>query len=356
MKIQRLSWTYEADLESLGLQLGIILNTSSVADLKISQRGLTARFFLNLASGLRKNSHSILKSLELMDWGDPNAVKFIVEVLNGYHQLETLSLLSSRYGGEGYVYDAAVRLLSLTLKQNSCLKELVLKGVEGRSAALLLYALAGDDGNRSIEQLELVRMSGIGKSLAEVFLSNRSLRVVTLKAITMPVEEWRLLGEAIRDNATATTVNIDTVLSRSYFNELKELSCAASSDGKEPLLHLGMDEDEDDMLAPFKLLSSVLRGEIKSVKSLTLLLMDFSLFSGTSIEDILPMNGITGETSRLERLNLTFGPGGFRCQSIRQRSRGVVQGPDGAVASEFNSQGNRCLRDPLGKERKGGAD
>ncbi|BFI32638.1 hypothetical protein MPTK2_4g07800 [Marchantia polymorpha subsp. ruderalis] len=315
MTIGSLTWSSEADLESLGLQLGIILNTSSVADLKIWQGGLTARFFLNLASGLRENSHSILKSLQVTDLGNSNAVKFIVEVLNGHHQLETLSLFSWRYGGD-LVGDEDVRLLSQTLKQNSSLKELVLQG--GGYAALLRYALAGDDGNRSIEQLELRVMYGIGKSLAEVFLSNRSLRVVMLNDITMPVEEWRLLGEAIRDNATATTVIVHTVLSRRCFKELKELSCAASSDGKEPLLHLEMhqgfwryksEDDEDNMLAGFKLLGSVLRGEIKSVKSLSLRLKYFTLFRGT--EDILPMNGITGETSRLKRLHLSFGRGGF---------------------------------------------
>ncbi|BFI17279.1 hypothetical protein MPTK1_6g04930 [Marchantia polymorpha subsp. ruderalis] len=336
MRIWGLEWSSEADLESLGLQLGIILNTSSVAKLEIHdqiesmwnrtqrsgylyQSGLTERFFLNLASGLRENSHSKLTSLVLHDsWG--NAVKFIIEVLTGHHQLETL-ILDITWGGD----EATVRLLSQALKQNSSLKQLALWQVKDGCAALLLNALAGDDGNRSIEQLELKGMSGIGKCLAEVFISNRSLRVVTLDWIFMDVEEWRLLGEAIRDNATATTVSVqfsnfkftshvNFLASYTHVNYvLEEFSWAASSEGKEPVLHLELYDSERDslsyvsrtsQLSKLKFLGSVLRGEIKSVHSLSLPLHGIYLSRGMSIEDILPINRITGETSSLKRLQL----------------------------------------------------
>ncbi|OAE25371.1 hypothetical protein AXG93_4620s1860 [Marchantia polymorpha subsp. ruderalis] len=283
------------------------------------QSGLTERFFLNLASGLRENSHSKLTSLVLHDsWG--NAVKFIIEVLTGHHQLETL-ILDITWGGD----EATVRLLSQALKQNSSLKQLALWQVKDGCAALLLNALAGDDGNRSIEQLELKGMSGIGKCLAEVFISNRSLRVVTLDWIFMDVEEWRLLGEAIRDNATATTVSVqfsnfkftshvNFLASYTHVNYvLEEFSWAASSEGKEPVLHLELYDSERDslsyvsrtsQLSKLKFLGSVLRGEIKSVHSLSLPLHGIYLSRGMSIEDILPINRITGETSSLKRLQL----------------------------------------------------
>ncbi|OAE23682.1 hypothetical protein AXG93_4520s1050 [Marchantia polymorpha subsp. ruderalis] len=164
MKISRMTWSSEADLESLGLQLGIILNTSSATQLEIEDCRLTAGFFLNLASGLRENSHSKLKwELYLHHaWEEANALKFIFEVLNGHRQLETLSLGSHWYQSENrherlyYSYfmseiankdEAAGLLLSQALRQNSCLEELILERVEGGSAALLLNALAGDDGN-----------------------------------------------------------------------------------------------------------------------------------------------------------------------------------------------------------------
>ncbi|OAE35709.1 hypothetical protein AXG93_1154s1640 [Marchantia polymorpha subsp. ruderalis] len=297
MKISQLKWSSEADLESLGLQLGIILNTSSVTDLTIQYCTLTERFFLNLASGPLENSHSKLKSLQVGGvWGDGvNAMKFILEVLTGHHQLETLSL-SSILGGQGGV-EAAVRLLPQGLKQNSCLKELVLQKVEGGSAALLLNALAGDDGNRSIERLQLAYMSGIGKCLAEVFISNRSLRVVTLEDIDMPVEECRLLGEAIRDNDTATTVKVISTLTL----ELEELSRAASSHRKEPVLHLELIFCHyNQVTSGLNLLGSLLGGEIKSVKYFRLL----DIYSKDIMKVILSMNGSTGEFSVLSKLQL----------------------------------------------------
>ncbi|BBN14799.1 hypothetical protein MPTK1_6g14600 [Marchantia polymorpha subsp. ruderalis] len=309
MRIGELKWSSEADLESLGLQLAIILNTSSVTHLAIGYCRLTARFFLNLASGLRENSHSKLKSIELRRaWCDANAVKFIVEVLNGHHQLETLSLVSPHD-----VDEAAVELLSQALKQNSSLKELALYGVEGESAALLLNTLAEDDGNRSIERLELISMSGIdiGECLAEVFNSNRSLRVVTLGDIIMPVKIWRLLGEAIRDNATMTTVNLWRY--SLPILGLEELARAASSDEKDLMLHLKIQpSDYSDVRSALNLLRSVLRGEIKSIKSFGLYQSTsggnpYSSTSGgnrKSMEGILSMNGKTGETSALSRLEL----------------------------------------------------
>ncbi|BFI28666.1 hypothetical protein MPTK2_3g01435 [Marchantia polymorpha subsp. ruderalis] len=72
-------------------------------------------------------------------------------------------------------------------------------------------------------------------------------------------------------------------------------------------------------------LGSVLRGEIKSVKSLSLqldlitLFRAIDLYRATSIEDILPINRITGETSRLKRLHLKLGYRGMAlCKHLFQ--------------------------------------
>ncbi|BFI24144.1 hypothetical protein MPTK2_1g08755 [Marchantia polymorpha subsp. ruderalis] len=323
MEIGQLTWSSEAEVESLGLQLGVILNSSSVAHLTIEDCRLTPRFFLNLASGLRENYQSKLKSLQLRQaWENASAVKYVVEMLNGDSRLETLSL--GKHSREGYrpymleyhiLYkrdEAAVRLLSQALKQNSSLTKLVLTEVEGGSAALLLNALAGDDGNRSIERLELIEISGLGKFLREIFISNRSLRAVMLNNMAMPLEEWRLLGEAIRDNATVTNVSISTLLeSGLLLEELEELACAASSDGKEPVLHLeNLPQDYDEVVSAFNLLGRVLRGEIKSIQSFCLYQLFSSISGGfrtgnqKSMESILPMYGKTGETSVLSRLKL----------------------------------------------------
>ncbi|OAE23681.1 hypothetical protein AXG93_4520s1040 [Marchantia polymorpha subsp. ruderalis] len=71
----------------------------------------------------------------------------------------------------------------------------------------------------------------------------------------MTVEEWRLLGQAIRDNDTATTVE---VWNGSFsMLGLQELACAASSDEKDPVLHLEINpNDYDELMSALNLLGS----------------------------------------------------------------------------------------------------
>ncbi|OAE26685.1 hypothetical protein AXG93_4118s1160 [Marchantia polymorpha subsp. ruderalis] len=59
---------------------------------------------------------------------------------------------------------------------------------------------------------------------------------MTLDDIIMLVEIWRLLGKAIRDNATMTTVNLWRY--SLPILGLEELACATSSDEKDLVLHL----------------------------------------------------------------------------------------------------------------------
>ncbi|OAE33361.1 hypothetical protein AXG93_4123s1360 [Marchantia polymorpha subsp. ruderalis] len=85
----------DAEVESLCSHMGIILNSSSVADLTMDNCRLISRCFLNLASGLVGYFESNLKSLELYNaWDDSSAVKHVAYMINSAIRLETL-----RFGG-----------------------------------------------------------------------------------------------------------------------------------------------------------------------------------------------------------------------------------------------------------------
>ncbi|OAE34142.1 hypothetical protein AXG93_1593s1000 [Marchantia polymorpha subsp. ruderalis] len=146
-------WDLEANWESLCLQLGRILNSSSVKELKVVRRRISVRCFLNLASGLQGHSDSKLQSLDLYDaWEDSSAMKHVADMINSAPLLEKL-LLGDSFN-ENDMEDETVEILSQALIQSSSLKELELDGVKW-GPALLQKALAGDDRNRSIERVRL---------------------------------------------------------------------------------------------------------------------------------------------------------------------------------------------------------
>ncbi|OAE32772.1 hypothetical protein AXG93_3556s1220 [Marchantia polymorpha subsp. ruderalis] len=306
-----LTWTSLAEMESLCLQLGRILGSSSVTFAQILDCGLSARCFLNLASGLRENSESKLKHLNVRNaWQDMTALKHVADLISSAANLDTFSF-GCQSDPTIDMDDSAVRTLSQALIRSSVLEELRLEEVEGRAAVLLLNALAGDDGNRSIECLKLRRLSGIGDCIPELFTSNRSLRKVTLADIKMRPEECRVLGKAIRDNVTTTTINIVNYgnygdpLCRISLEGLEQLACAASSDFKDPVLHLETNlRDNDALMSALDLLGRVLCGEIKSIERFGLI----TSAPGSNLEridSILPMNEKTGETSVLKILQLS---------------------------------------------------
>ncbi|BFI12416.1 hypothetical protein MPTK1_4g07835 [Marchantia polymorpha subsp. ruderalis] len=83
ISIKDMHWNSDTEVERLCLQLGGILSSSSVTRLDIRSCPLTARCFLNLASGLRENSDSNLKYLELYTaWEDLSAVKHVADMIN----------------------------------------------------------------------------------------------------------------------------------------------------------------------------------------------------------------------------------------------------------------------------------
>ncbi|BBN19947.1 hypothetical protein MPTK1_8g15140 [Marchantia polymorpha subsp. ruderalis] len=295
-----LKWSSDAEVETLCLELGRILNSSSVPTLVLSDCRLSARCWSNLASGLRGHSDSKLQSLIVWDaWEDESAVKHVAEMINSAPLLET-SLLGIEEDMED-MEDETVGILSQALIKSSSLKELKLINVKW-GGPLLLKALAGDDRNRSIERLELWRMDGLGDCLRKVLISNPSLKKVELRDVEMSLEEWHQLGEVIRDNAIATTL-----LVRFYgdddWKSMEALARSASSDVNDPTLELEIDtrrEREDDLMLSLNLLGRVLRGEIKSVKSLEIMPSS----RGSISFSILPMNGKTGETSVQKTLKL----------------------------------------------------
>ncbi|BFI22788.1 hypothetical protein MPTK1_8g15893 [Marchantia polymorpha subsp. ruderalis] len=305
-----------SDVESLCLSLGEILNSSSVTKLTIRDCRLNAKCWLNLASGLRGNCESKLKRLNLEDaWEDPSAVKHVADMINSAPLLQTLELI-----GSSKMDDEAVGMLSQALIQSSSLKQLWLEKVEW-GAALLLKALAGDDGNRSIEHLYLLRMDGLGDCLRQVLSSNPSLKEVNLIYLRMSPEEWQQLGEVIRDNATATNIVVRFSLSqnvehgwqllRSTFSRewksIEAVACAASSDVKDPTMELHIFSRwlcNDDVMFSMNLLGRVLGGEIKSIKSLSISGVVSSGSKEDRFESILSMYGNTGETSVLKKLEL----------------------------------------------------
>ncbi|OAE27257.1 hypothetical protein AXG93_59s1000 [Marchantia polymorpha subsp. ruderalis] len=301
-----LEWNSDAEVESLCSQLGQLLNSSSVADLTIMYNRFSARCFLNLASGLRENSESNLKSLTLSDaCEDSSAVKHVADMIKSATRLEKLSL-----GIIDAMEEETVGILSQALIQSWSLKHLKLNNVKW-GAALVLKALAGDDGNRSIERLCLQGMDGLGGCLRELLTSNPSLKELELNHSRMSREECHQLGEVIRDNAIATkllvTFDFDSV--SEYWESIEALVCAASSDVKDPILelqlHFAVSAYYDCMLS-FNLLVRVLRGDIKSLKSLSLIWYPTGKYALGSDQDrpesILPTIGQTGETSVLKRL------------------------------------------------------
>ncbi|BFI43061.1 hypothetical protein MPTK2_8g14605 [Marchantia polymorpha subsp. ruderalis] len=299
----------DAEMESVCLELGRILNSSSVTILKVYRCRLSARCWSNLASGLRGHSDSKLQSLIVWDaWEDESAVKHVAEMINSAPLLETLSLKKWKEWED--MEDETVGILSQTLIQSSSLRDLGLGGAGKWGGPLLLKALAGDDRNRSIERLDLSRMDGLGDCLRELLISNPSFKEVKLYKVKMSPEEWHQLGEVIRDNAIAITIHF---LCRSYddVKSIEALARSASSDVNDATLKLDIyiwekEEDkvkgkEDKLKLSLNLLGRVLRGEIKSLKSLVIRQSDKPIITFS----ILPMNGKTGETSVPKRLKLS---------------------------------------------------
>ncbi|BFI12001.1 hypothetical protein MPTK1_4g03955 [Marchantia polymorpha subsp. ruderalis] len=304
----------DAEVESLCFQLGRILKSSSVTELVLYNR-LSARCFSNLASGLRGHSDSKLKSLDLREaWEDSTAVKYVADMISSAPVLETL-----RLGGDMVMEDETAGILAHALIQSSSLKELRLeRGKWG--GPLLLKALAGHDRNRSIERLVLREMVGLGDCLTELLISNRSLKEVKFYTFGMRPEELHKLGEAIRDNAIVTTIFVLFDFRYGDWKSIEALARSASSDVKDPIVELELETSEyHEVMLSLNLLGRVLRGEITSLKSLSIcqstgFLKSLSIStgpigtSGTNQdrpESILSMNGKTGETSVLKRLGLT---------------------------------------------------
>ncbi|OAE30781.1 hypothetical protein AXG93_3522s1010 [Marchantia polymorpha subsp. ruderalis] len=274
-------------------------NTFEILDVEDIIWGDISRCWLNLASGLRGYSESKIQSLYLRyAWEDASAVKHVAEMIKSTPLLETLSLIFSEKDME----DGTVGILSQALIQSSSLKVLNLARSGKWAGPLLLKALAGDDRNRSIERLRLEVIDGLGDCLREILISNPSLKKVELARSHMSPEEWHQLGEVIRDNAIATTILARFWFEHAEWKPIEALACSASSDVNDPTLELDLfTRVEDEVMLSLHLLGSVLRGEIKSLKSLI-------IWKGSKksiIFSILPMNGKTGETSVQKRLELS---------------------------------------------------
>lgn len=297
-----LFYSDDADNESFCLQLGRILNSSSVTELQVRDE-LSARCLSNLASGLRGRSDSKLKSLDLWGkcekWEDSSAVKYVADMINSAPLLETL-----RLGGFWLdMEDETVgTILSQALIQSLALKEFTLDDVGKWGGRLLLKALAGDDRNRSIERLRLTGIVGLGDCLRELLISNPSLKEVELHPLLMEPEQAHQLGEAIRDNAIATTIRVVFYFRNNDYKSIEALALSASSEVNDPTLEVTLHVDsEDEVMLSLNLLGRVLRGEITSLKSLSIS-MGVMGYIGTS--GMLSMNGRTGETCVLKRLGL----------------------------------------------------
>ncbi|BFI16269.1 hypothetical protein MPTK1_5g20255 [Marchantia polymorpha subsp. ruderalis] len=319
MRVAALKWSSDAEVESLCLQLGRIVNSSEVKELEIEDLDckMTARCFLNLASGLRGNYDSKLESLKLTNTRvDSSGMKHVVDMINGAPLLKTLHLggqkcdVNDEYeetvGMLDDMDEETVGMLSQALIRSSSLKELRLSDVKW-GAALSLKALAGDDGNRSIEILRLDYMDILGDCLRQLLTSDASLKAVNLCSIRMSYEEWHQLGEFIRDNAIAKRIFVSFELehnARDNWRSIEALACAASSHVKEPMSFWLVAHSDHDFLLSLNLLVRVLRGEIKSftsfgISGLPLVTLDSNQ---DRIGRILSMNGKTGETSVLQKL------------------------------------------------------
>ncbi|BBN18725.1 hypothetical protein Mp_8g04940 [Marchantia polymorpha subsp. ruderalis] len=315
IRVERLTWTSLAEVESLCLQLGGILRTSSVTDMRIGDCRLSARCFLNLASGLGGNHESKLKTLELCNaWKDSSAMKHMADMIKSATRLETLEI----GGSWERMYDMdeeAARILSQALIQSSSLRKLVLREVKGEASAFLLKAfskkaLDGDGGNQAIQCLHLISVFGLGDSLRELLSSNPYLEEVTLAAIDMRPEEWSRLGQAIRENATAKSIRVTHFMrQKDDLKGVEELVCAASSDDKDPKVELIITfYDYDALISALNFVGEVLRGEIRSLESL-ILYFNCSCPPGSNenrMPSIVPMDENLRDTTVLKRLKLFF--------------------------------------------------
>ncbi|BFI21640.1 hypothetical protein MPTK1_8g04945 [Marchantia polymorpha subsp. ruderalis] len=311
--IERLTWTSLAEVESLCLQLGGILRTSSVTDMTIVDCRLSARCFLNLASGLGGNHESKLKTLELRNaWKDSSAVKHMADMIKSDTRLETLEI----GGSSDRMYDMdeeAARILSQAVIQSSSLRKLILREVKGEASAFLLKAfrkkaLDGDGGNQAIQCLHLISVFGLGDSLRELLSSNPYLEEVVLAAIDMRPEEWSRLGQAIRENATAKSIRVTHFMrQKDDLKGVEELVCAASSDDKDPKVELNITfYDYDALISALNFVGEVLRGEIRSLESL-ILYFNCSCPPGSNenrMPSIVPMDENLRDTTVLKRLKL----------------------------------------------------
>ncbi|BBN18719.1 hypothetical protein MPTK1_8g04890 [Marchantia polymorpha subsp. ruderalis] len=315
IRVERLTWTSLAEVESLCLQLGGILRTSSVTDMRIGDCRLSDRCFLNLASRLGGNYQSKLKTLELCNaWKDSSAMKHMADMIKSATRLETLEI----GGSWERMYDMdeeAARILSQALIQSSSLRKLVLREVKGAASAFLLKAfskkaLDGDGGNQAIQCLHLISVFGLGDSLRELLSSNSYLEEVTLAAIDMRPEEWSRLGQAIRENATAKSIRVTHFMrQKDDLKGVEELVCAASSDDKDPKVELIITfYDYDALISALNFVGEVLRGEIRSLESL-ILYFNCSCPPGSNenrMPSIVPMDENLRDTTVLKRLKLFF--------------------------------------------------
>ncbi|BFI21629.1 hypothetical protein MPTK1_8g04750 [Marchantia polymorpha subsp. ruderalis] len=315
IRVERLTWTSLAELESLCLQLGGILRTSSVTDMRIGDCRLSDRCFLNLASRLGGNYQSKLKTLELCNaWKDSSAMKHMADMIKSATRLETLEI----GGSWERMYDMdeeAARILSQALIQSSSLRKLVLREVKGEASTFLLKAfskkaLDGDGGNQAIQCLHLISVFGLGDSLRELLSSNSYLEEVTLAAIDMRPEEWSRLGQAIRENATAKSIRVTHFMrQKDDLKGVEELVCAASSDDKDPKVELIITfYDYDALISALNFVGEVLRGEIRSLESL-ILYFNCSCPPGSNenrMPSIVPMDENLRDTTVLKRLKLFF--------------------------------------------------
>ncbi|OAE26844.1 hypothetical protein AXG93_2465s1020 [Marchantia polymorpha subsp. ruderalis] len=204
-------------------------------------------------------------------------------------------------------------IVSQALIHSSSLKALNLIDFSSWGAALLLKALARDDGNRSIEILQLWRMDRLKDCIVQLLTSNPSLKEVTFTYLDMRPEEWHQLGEVSRDSAIES-VRFLRLIGGPCSNpvidwkSIEALAWGASSDVKDAKLGLSLSisNDHDEWMLSLNLLGRVLRGEIKSLKSLQLSAHSLRT-SGTNQDrmgSILSMNGKSGETSVLKSLIL----------------------------------------------------
>ncbi|OAE25345.1 hypothetical protein AXG93_4620s1600 [Marchantia polymorpha subsp. ruderalis] len=321
IRISALKWSSDEEVERLCLELGRILNTSTVAELEISFCRLSARCFLNLASEMRGTSESKLQQLVLHNvaWTDSSAWKHVAAIINSATRLETLSLGNSYFYMPKWDMDEEfVRTISEAINQRSSLKKLTLSGGKRSGASDLLRKVFtngnrsqhDDDGNRSIEHLEMCDMAVLGNCVRDIFICKElRLKKVTFEAIEMTREEWRVVGESIRVNTTVKTIEM---LNLRFWEDLEDVACAASSDDKDPIMEVSLQtlwshRHWVDALAPLNFVGKVLRGEIKSIKSLEYVEI-MKRFSDTDnfqerLESIFPMNR-TSDSSVLKSLSL----------------------------------------------------